>query len=209
MPNGDKYDDGADMKEVVDDLACMLRSGAVRLPELKLLQINGLCGEGMYGGPDRALLASLPPTAQLWWMAERPHHVGRPPLSSKWQELARAADLRWHYGEFSVLSWLSSQLPFFPHSHKGYHAVYELLLEHGASDEPTPCSYFHDEAHKPLMLHPREIYRRMRHDPTMRDQYGTQFTYGEADEGEVNAYPNGTEISDYEDTDEDAIDEEP
>ena len=78
--------------------------------------------------------------------------------------------------------------------------MYKLLLEHGASEIATPWPYDFIGPHPPL-LRPREIYNRIRRNPEYRDEYGTRFTYGQPDGPDD--HPNGTEVSDYEDSSED------
>lgn len=145
-----------DDSEFVGDLADALRSGFVRLPELKRLIVTDP-NHYAYVGPDANLLAALPPTAQLWWMAERPQHV-RCRKISQWRQLAEQADLQWTDSDvngYTLLSWLSSQLPFWHHSKHGYTRVYGLLRELGASDMVTKTHYYKEE------LSPNAIYKRM------------------------------------------------
>ena len=114
----------------------------------------------LYTGPDGRILESLPPTAQLWWMAERPQHVRCRQLS-QWRALAEKSDLAWEDGEYTILSWLASQITFYEHSARGYKRVYGLLQAHGASEKGTKLVYF-----KGAPLPPSAIYEQMMADNT-------------------------------------------
>ena len=154
------YDDPpkANMHEFVNDLATALRTGSIRLPALKHLEITDDSNWNLYSGPDDALLAALPPTPQLWWMAERPQHVRCRKLS-RWRELAQEADLQFENdSDYTILSWLSTQICFWDHSRRGYDKVYEVLKEHGASEKATKLHYFHPVAHE---LEPTEADKKL------------------------------------------------
>lgn len=79
-------------------------------------------------------------------------------MLSRWRELAETSDLQWQSGEYTILSWLSSQVCFQHHSQGGYKEVYKVLLEHGASEKKmaSPPNYFEGPP-----LAPRDIYQRM------------------------------------------------
>jgi len=159
----DGNQDGADIMECVDDLAEAFRTGLVRLPALRHLSVTGCMGEDHFSGPDTTILAALTPSAQMWWMAERAQHV-RCRMLSRWRELAETSDLQWQSGDYTILSWLSSQVCFQHHSQRGYKEVYKVLLEHGASEKKmaSPPNYFEGPP-----LAPRDIYQRMMADETI------------------------------------------
>ena len=149
-------EEGADMLECMNDLAKALRTGFVRLPALRHLSVSDWWSEQRYSGPDANILAALTPCAQLWWMAERARHVRCKHLS-RWRELAETADLHWQYGGYTILSWLSSQLPFTRHSQRGYRAVYKVLVEHGASEKKMkfPPHYWKGPPEAPHAIYDR------------------------------------------------------
>ena len=161
----------ANMHEFVNDLATALRTGCIRLPALKHLEITDDSNWNLYSGPDDALLAALPPTPQLWWMAERPQHVRCRKLS-RWRESRREPICSFRtLSDYTILSWLSTQICVGPQPAWG-RKVYEVLKEHGASEKATELHYFHPVAHelepteadKKLptpCLPPRGMYRRL------------------------------------------------
>ena len=144
------------MEELVQDMALSLRNDFLRLPELKHLDVE-VQGQP-YFGPDASLLAVLPPTARLWWMAERPQHVRCKKLDL-WRTTAEQSDLLWQeYGKFTILSFLAHQIPFCDHSRRGYREVHKLLLGQGASAKPTKTPYFNFNHSSCPPLSPTEIY---------------------------------------------------
>ena len=78
--------------DIVEDRALALRNGFLQLPELRHLDLE--CQGRPYFGPDASLVAALPPTARLWWMAERPQYVRSRKLDL-WRTTAEQSDLLW------------------------------------------------------------------------------------------------------------------
>ena len=85
-------------------------------------------------GDDSAILERLPPTAALWWMAERAEHVRVGRLHQWRYELEHGADVHGTFAGFTLLEWLHRRLAWQMHSRAGHRAVHALLLEYGADD---------------------------------------------------------------------------
>lgn len=144
------------MEELVQDIALSLRNDFLRLPELRHLDLE-VQGQP-YFGPDASLVAALPPTARLWWMAERPQHVRCRKLDL-WRTTAAQSDLLWQeHGTFTILSFLAHQIAFCEHSRRGYREVRDLLLSQGASAKRMKTPYFKFNHSSCPPLSPTEIY---------------------------------------------------
>ena len=120
-----------------EDLALALGMGY--LPRLKFLFIGNACrshclGQLIRGGASRTLddtiiLEALPPTAALWWMAERAEHVRASKLHQWSYELEHGADVHATFGGRTLLEWMHERLAYQHHSLAGHRRVHALLLD--------------------------------------------------------------------------------
>ena len=125
-----------------DDLAATLSLGA--LPGLRYLNLvlmdrsrnlGATFGEHFrrFGGfDDSAVLEALPPTAAIWWMAERAKHVRKSKLNQWQYEVEHGADLCAEVDGANILARMRDLHVATIHSFAGHRAVHDFLLDHGA-----------------------------------------------------------------------------
>ena len=134
------------LQSFADDLAATLSLGA--LPELRYLNLvlmDRSRKEHTFGEPfrrlkleqadmtdDSAVLEALPPTAAIWWMAERAKHVRKSKLNQWQYEVEHGADLCAEVDGANILARMRDLHVATIHSFAGHRAVHDFLLDHGA-----------------------------------------------------------------------------
>ena len=148
-----------------DDLAATLSLGA--LPGLRYLNLVlmdrprnlGATFDEQFrrfgGFDDSAVLEALPPTAAIWWMAERAKHVRKSKLNQWQYEVEHGADLCAEVDGVNILARMRDLHVSTIHSFAGHRAVHDFLLEHGAPNVSFDQCRFEDvhEDAFPLLNH--------------------------------------------------------